>query len=136
MSRQDQRRVSVVIDGTPTGVWDQKSGAMMDSEETKFRPGGMAQEVALGGSQTLENLTVARLFDLSRDLSQVKRWYARAGKASVVAVEQFLDPDGNAFGAPVTYVGKLKSVAIPEHDSESSDPALVELEVTLTSPVA
>jgi hypothetical protein len=109
---------------------------MMDSEETKFRPGGMAQELALGGSQTLENLTVARLFNLSRDLSVVKRWYARAGKARVTAVEQFLDTDGNAFGQPVSYVGKLKSVSIPEHDSESSDPALVELEITLTSPVA
>jgi hypothetical protein len=136
MSRQDQRRVSVVIDAVPTGVWDQKSGGLADSEETKFKPGGMAQEIALGGSQTMENLTVARLFDLSRDLGVVKSWAARRGKANVVAVEQFLDPDGNAFGAPITYQGKLKSVQIPEHDSESSDPAMVELEITLTSPIA
>lgn len=136
MSRQDQRRVSVVIDGNPTGVWDQKSGGMMDSAETKFRPGGMAQELTLGGAQTLENVTVARLFNLSRDLPMVKGWYARAGKAPVQVVEQFLDEDGNAYGSPVTYSGKLKSVAIPEHDSESEDPALVELEITVAGPVA
>ena len=131
MSRQDQRSVNVVIDGQFTGVWDAKSGGMTDSEETTFRPGAMAERIALGGAQTIENLTCSRLFNLSRDLPRIKSWMHRAGKADVTVVEIFLDADGNAFGNPITYVGKLKSVSPPEHDSESSDAAKVEIEVTV-----
>jgi len=136
VSRQDQRRVSLVIDGEDTGVWDMKTGGMMDSEESKFRPGGMAEQVTLGGSQNLENLPVSRLFVLRRDLPRIKGWYNRAGKASVVAVEQYLDTDGRRFGDPLSYSGILKSVTAPEHDSESNDPAMVEVEVSLAGPVA
>jgi hypothetical protein len=134
--RADQRSVSITIDGVATGVWDAKSGGEADSEETKYREGGGGAQVTLGGQQVMENLTCARLFKLDRDLPRIKRWMNRAGRASVVVTEQFLDRDGNAARVGLTYEGILKRVAPPEHDSESTDAARVEIEVSVAGPVA
>lgn len=130
MSRADQYAVSVKIGATDTKVWDKMSGGEVDSEETKYKPGGMAQTVSLGGSVNPGNVTVSRLFRLDRDLPEIKGWMQSVGKASVVVTKQSLDVDGNAYGSPLVYKGKLKMVTPPEVDSESSDAALVEIEVS------
>lgn len=129
--RQDLRTVSVTIDNEPTGVWDAKSGGAVDSEETKYREGGGGNQVVLGGQQTTENLTCARLLKLDRDLPLLKDWMAKCGKAPVVVTEQFMDRDGNVAAIGLTYEGVLKAVTPPEHDSESTDAARVEIEVSL-----
>lgn len=136
MSRSDQRSVSITIGGVDTGIWDAKSGGMADSEETKYREGGGGHQVTLGGQQTLENLTCARLFKLDRDLPQIKGWMATVGRADVTVTEQFLDRDGNVANIGLTYQGVLKSCAPPEHDSESTDAARVEIEVSVAGQVA
>jgi hypothetical protein len=136
MSRKDQYAVGVTIDGTYTGIWDKMTGGEIDSDETKYKPGGMTQEISLGGSVNTGNITVSRLFDLARDLPVIKTWMHRVGKALVVVSKQSLDVDGNAFGDPMVYQGKLKMVTPPEVDSEVSDAALVEIEVSTAGSVA
>lgn len=135
MSRQDQYAVSVAIDGQDTGVWDKMSGGEVDSEELKYRPGGMASQVSLGGSVTVGNVTLSRLYVLDRDHVSVKGWISRVGKAAVTVTKQPLDVDGNAFGQPIVYTGKLKRVTPPEHDSESNDAGMVEIEVSTSGSV-
>lgn len=130
MSRQDMYAVSVSIDGVNYGVWDKMSGGEVDSEETKYPPGGMADEVPLGGRRTVGNITVSRLYDLNRDHTQVKNVLAVVGKAVVIVTKQPLDEDKNVFGDPIVYQGKLKTCTPPEVDSESSDAALIEIEVS------
>lgn len=129
-SRQDQYRVTVVIDGEDTGVWDKVSGFMTDSEDSKYRPGGMAPEIPLGGKVSVENGTLERIYDLNRDHQRVKRWLSKVGKAPVVVNKQPLDVDGNVFGQPLVYQGILKSCQPPEVDSESSDAAMLQIEVS------
>jgi hypothetical protein len=135
-NRQDQYAVSVVIDGVNTGVWDKMSGGEMSSEDTKYKPGAMAKQVSLGGSQNLDNVTVSRLFDLDRDNPNVKTWMNRCGKAPVVVTKQPLDHDGAAYGDPIVYGGTLLRCTPPEHDSESSDAALLEIEVSTDGTIA
>lgn len=130
MSRQDQYRVTVIIDGENTGVWDKMAGFGADSNETKYRKGGMGPEVPLGGTQTVDNGTVQRLYDLEMDHQNVKRWNAKRGKADTVVIKQPLDVNGAAFGDPLVYSGKLKRVMPPEVDSESSEAGLLEIEVS------
>jgi hypothetical protein len=134
-SRQDQYNVTVTIDGADYGTWDKMGGGEVDSEEKKYKPGGLAPEVSLGGSQTVGNITVSRLYDLARDHGTVKELLGRVGKAVVVVSKQPLDADGNAFGAPIVYRGTLKTCTPPEVDSESSDAAMIELEVTSSGAV-
>lgn len=136
MSRADQYNVTVAIDGVDDGTWDKMTGGEVDSEETKYKPGGMATALSLGGSQNVGNLTVSKLLRLD-EVPKIKTWMQKAGKVPVVVTKQSLDVDGNVFGgAVIVYKGKLKRVSPPEVDSESSDPALVEIEVSTDGTVS
>lgn len=130
MSRKDQYSVSVSIDGTDYGVWDTMSGGDVDSDEKKYKPGGMAPEISLGGSRTVNNVKVSRLYDLNRDHPVIKTLMSLAGLGTATVKKQPLDVNGNTFGAPIVYQGKLKTVTPPDADSESGDAAMVELEVS------
>jgi hypothetical protein len=134
--RQDQYDVKVSVDGQDLGTWDKFTGGEVDSDETTYKPGGMAPRISLGGSVNVGAVTVSRLFDLTRDEPIVHWLISRAGKGQAVVSKQPLDVDGNVNGRPLVYSGKLKQVNPPEVDSESSDAALIELEVTPAGTVA
>jgi len=134
-NRKDQSAITITIDGVDTGLWEKKSGGMIDSDDTKIYPGGRQAPQSLGGKQIPENITAVRTFFLDRDLPKIKGWMNRAGKASVVVKDQALDPDDNVFGAPLVQSGKLKSVTPPERDSEASDAAQVTIEVSVDGTV-
>jgi hypothetical protein len=51
-TREDTWLVSLSIDGRDLEVWDKLSGGEVDSDESKYRPGGMAAEISLGGTIT------------------------------------------------------------------------------------
>lgn len=130
MSRLDQYAVTVSIDGVTLGVFDKLSGGKYDSEETKYKPGGMAPQISLGGSKMVDNVTVSRLFRLDRDLPLVPTLKAKVGNGQVTISKQSLDTNRNPYGTPDVYTGTLKSATFPEPDSESNNAALMELEVS------
>lgn len=138
-TRQDTWAITVSVEDVtnpnrplmPLGVWDKKAGGEVDSEEYKYNPGAMAEAVSLGGRKITGNVTTSRLYRLVRDHQELTRkMIAGVGKARVVVAQQPLDVDGNAFGRPIVWNGTLKRWTPPEVDSESSDAALVEIEVT------
>jgi hypothetical protein len=134
--RQDQYAITMTIDGTDLGVWDKLEGGEIDSEETQYKPGSMGSSISLGGSVNVGTLTVSRLYVLNRDHDRIHWLIGRAGKGSAVVNRQPLDADGNAYGRPLVYTGKVKSVAPPEVDSEGSDAALLAVEITPAGTVA
>lgn len=139
MSRQDQSAVTLTIDGRDLGIWAKLSGGEIDSEELQFKPGAMGASISLGGSVQVGELTLSKLYELAvfQSGDDLIHWLImRVGKGNCVAARQPLDPDGNAYGAPLVYTGKLKTVTPPELDSESSDAALVELAITPNGTVA
>lgn len=130
-TRADTWDVRVTIGGRNLGTWDQQEGGDVDSEEFTYKPGAMAESESLGGSKNSENLTLRRLYRLNRD-HVISDWLIRqVGRADVVVTKQPLDTDGNSWGQPFVYRGTLKRVGFPDHDSTSSDAALVEIEVTV-----
>jgi hypothetical protein len=129
-TRQDTYQVTVKIGDTKYGVWDKLSGGEVDSEEFKYKPGGMLPPVSLGGSKNVGNITISRLYRLGRDHTKAQDLINAVGKAVVTVTKQPLDVDGNAYGVPIVWNGILKRVTFPEHDSESSSPGLIEIEVT------
>lgn len=133
MSREDQYSVTVALNGTPLGVFDKMSGGEKDSDEKKYRPGAMAEEVSLGGATTVTNVTIARLYELDRDHTLVPTLRDAVGRGSMVVTKQPLDVDGNVFGSPIVYTGKLKQMTLPDHDSNSSDAGMIQLEVSSAS---
>lgn len=139
MSRQDQYAVTFNVDGRDLGVWDKLSGGEVDSEETKYKPGGMGSQITLGGSVEVGAVTLSRLYVLARDhegATGIHWLLSRVGKGRCTVNRQPLDADGNVYGRPVVYTGTLKTVTPPEIDSESSDAALIECEITPAGTVA
>lgn len=138
MSRQDQNNVTVTVelrDGTvlSLGTFDKRSGGDGGAEDSKYRPGNMADEISLGGPQTTENVTVSRLYDEDRDGEFIARLLPERGKAKMVTQRQSLDDDENAIGTPTVWRGRLLRVGFPEDDSESADASLFELEQSAAS---
>jgi hypothetical protein len=118
------------------GVWDTVSGGEIDSEESKYRPGGMGPEISLGGSKTIGNLTVGRYLDTARDWPLIKWLASRAGKGRGTIGITPLSADGASLGAPLVYGGTLKTVTRPDIDSTGTDAAILELEFTVDGSVA
>jgi hypothetical protein len=134
MSRQDQFNITVTMAyGGVTrelGTFDTFSGGEVDSEETKYWPGGMANQISLGGRKTVGNVTVGRLYDLVRDHPLMGWILGGVGKAEITVNKASMNIDSQVISNALVYQGKLKAVTPPEHDSESSDASTWEMEVS------
>lgn len=130
--RADTWEWSLFVNGVNYGVWDQKEGGEVDSEDNTFRPGGMGEQYSLGGEATTGNLTLRRNYRLHRDHPKSQTLINGVGRAKIRAVGQPLDHDGNPWGDPFTYSGVLKTVSFPTHDSNSRDASMLEVVVTIT----
>lgn len=126
--REDRYRASVTLDSVAIGgVWDKVTGGDVDSDETVYKPGGMAAPVSLGGTKSYGSVTCSKLYDHAA----YKRLIDRVGKGRIEIVKIPLDVDGNAYaGQSVTFTGTLKTVKAPDFDSQSSSEAMLEIEVT------
>jgi hypothetical protein len=134
MKREDTYEVRVEVAGRDLGVWDKQSGGETDSEESTYKRGGIRGQVSLGGSQTVGNVTVQRLYE--EDVHDVYHWLAeQAGEASVI-VSRIPLVKGRAFGRPLVWTGTLKSVTPPDVDSEGNGAALISLEMTCNGGVS
>lgn len=130
--RVDTWLVAVTLQGVNLGVWDSFSGGETDSEESKYRPGGMNEELSGGGRATIGNVTIARYQD--DWLLNLQRWIRSqcgAGRGTIGRVP--LNAWKAQIGPPEWYGGTLKAFSPPDIDSMGSDFALVELEWTIDS---
>jgi hypothetical protein len=135
-AREDTFAVSVTIDGRDFGVWENRTGGEGDSEDNKVRLGGMGPEVSLGGSKTLGNITLRKLYDLDGIGNDIAWLYAVRGRAPVVVTNQPLDQDGNVHGRRWTWQGVLKAVTPPDYDAQGTDAAYIEIEVAPSGDVS
>lgn len=129
-SREDTFVVTVTVikggESRNLGVFDTWAGGEVDSDNSKYPRGGMQPEEPLGGRKTVGDVTVGRLYDAF--MQEQEPWLdAGVGRAEGILTKQPLDDDGNAFGRPRVYTGKLITMTPPDHDSTSSDPARLEL---------
>jgi hypothetical protein len=139
MPRRDQYKVLVKVDGVNTPVewiFDTMTGGDIDSEELKYRPGGMAESVSLGGTRSINNVVVGKMFDYGIDLTLAKALSDAVGRATVTVTKIHLDLDKHDVGKRLVYTGKLKNVAFPDVDSESSEAGIMTLEVSCSGTLA
>jgi len=137
-TREDTHNVSVAVDGRDLGLFDQKSGGELDSEENLYSPGGMLGQISIGGQQTIGNVTVERYYDALRDHPLMAWLASRRGWGRVSIGVTPRDPQGVVRGDPIVYSGTLKTVTPAEVDSTGTDMAKWSMEVTcdgFTGPV-
>lgn len=109
------------------GTFDTWEGANVTADNTKHRRGNMGEQVAIGGPVTIDDLTVSRDYDLTRDNPNA-HWLSKAvGRGRVVATKYYLDTNGKGFGDPIVVTGILIGYNEPNSDSDSSDIAMLEL---------
>jgi hypothetical protein len=132
-TREDTHNVTCSVDGRDLGIFDQKTGGEIDSEEQKYNPGGMVGEISLGGRRTIGNVTIERYYDALRDHPLVPWLANRVGAARGVIGVTPRDAYGVVQGDPITYGGTLKTVSPPDIDSTGTDAAKISLEFTIDS---
>jgi len=130
-SRQDTWLTHFQIDNWFLGAWDQFSGGEIDSEEAKYRPGGMDYEISLGGRVTYGNVTVAKYWENWLSQSLYPWAIGRVGKARIYICRYPMTADFVQIGRGVAYQGTLKRISVPDYDSMGTDVALMEAECTI-----
>jgi len=129
-TRKDQWEVSLLVDGVGMGVFDVKTGGETDTTELTYMPGGMAPQVSLGGMVAVAAIVISRLYRRDRDHLNIHWLLGRVGKGKCVVRQQVLDINGAAWGTNLVARGTLKRVTLPEVDSNSTDAAIIEIEIT------
>lgn len=132
MSRENQYLITLTVDGEDFGIWDKTGGGAADSEEQKYQPGGGQPMLSLGGRQTVENVTVSKIFTDAIRL-KLPALLQKRGNGQAVVIKQSTDGSYVPNGKPLIYKGVLKAATPPDADSESSDAGLIEVEISSAS---
>lgn len=130
-TRQDTFVLRLTINGENWGIWDKKTGGDQDSDASTYYPGGMKDQVDLGGRSTASNITIQRLYDRADDHDRVERLLAAPGRAKYTLAQRPMDKDENEYGKSIVWTGTVKRCLPPDVDSESSTAAMIELELTV-----
>lgn len=128
--RQDQFRIHLSINNIDYGEWDKCTGGESQANEIKYRPGGMQPEISLGGTVSVSDIVVERLYDVTRDGANLATFLAANGRAPATISRQPLDMNGNAQGEAMVWTGIVKSVKLPDADGENNAAAMVSVTVS------
>lgn len=131
-TRQDTYLILAEVDGRPLGAFDTYSGGEVDSEESKYRPGGFVGELSLGGKKTIGNVTISRYYDLLRDHPLYKWLEQVAGEVRGAISWTPCNLRNQVAGDSVWKGGTFKRVEHNDMESDGgADPGMIELEFTI-----
>lgn len=112
--------------------WDQASGGSINPTMVKYPPGGMGDEIPIGGRRTREDMTVIRAWDDTLINIFMSLDAASGNTPAQIAVRPLARRNVGA-GKSIVYGGMLGQVTGIDTDSSSSDASL--LTVVLSSAV-
>lgn len=124
--------VSVDVIGN-IGTFDQLSGADAQATPTKYRPGGMGPEITYPALASYSDLTVTRVYDEGRDHQLIGVLRELVGASTASVSEQPLDQNGNPYGTPRVFTGRLAQVNDGNVDSTSNSPRKWDLMVSVVT---
>jgi hypothetical protein len=130
---QSNWTIHLRVDGQDYGYWAVKEGGGKETEDSTYDDWDGA--VPLGGKASRTEITLRKLYR-----EQVHAIYrildARAGRGDAVVTQSPTDDDGNSWGDPIIFTGKLGNVSPPDVDKSSSDGGEIELTVRPNVPLA
>jgi hypothetical protein len=134
--REDMASIQVTIDDIPyptdTSSWYSVEGGNLTADDSHVRPGGMGDEVSLGGPASRDDVTVRiPLTDV------VIGWHKTLETAVINAAPAkvsytFLNRLKQAIPGAATHTvkGTMKAATMPDMDTGSSDAAMYEIVVS------
>lgn len=126
-----QRQFVVTVSGV-AGNFMTKSGGGLSADSNKVYAGGSKTPAIVTGIPEYENITVGRAYDANRDPAIVADLREQVGRfsTSITVVETTVDYQTLA---TTTYNGcVLVGINVPDAESNSGDPAMMELEFAVT----
>ena len=133
MTYSAQRQFLVTLSGID-GKWMSKGGAGIQSDSNKIYDGGSLVPSIVTSPAEVENITVSRAYDQTRDEPILANLRAKVGRYSTTITVQPTDQDLVAVGKPSVYSGAvLVGLTEPDFDSSSGDVASIELEFAVVS---
>lgn len=136
LKREDQWLIKVGVTGVnlpKVFSWTTMTGGDLDAEDVKTRPGGMLNQISLGGPSTRNDCTLERNYSnaLHPFIVQLENV---AGRAAMWASYTPLDGNGNPDGPTVTLTGKLKTVKSPDKNANNTNAAFLQLVMSCDVP--
>ena len=122
--RQDEADIWLTVDGVSYGngdPWFSYTGATLSAAGAKTRPGGMGNEVELGGPATRSDATITTQ---NSDImaGQHRKLESLIGRGNAQITIQYLDEYKNALpGARFAVRGKLKEADLPDSNANTAD---------------
>ncbi len=111
---------SALPNGGDLGVFDQFAGGDVTATPAKYRPGGMGPEITYLALPVYADVTLTRVYDEGRDQALIATMHTLVGNTYATVTLQPLDQNGNPWGIPRTYYGRIASVKDGNADSTSS----------------
>lgn len=124
MATEQQFLVTANVGGRDLGVFDTMKGGDTTIKSSAHRPGGMGPEKSYRTLPTYDDITLSRVGERERDWEMIRYLEDNAGALTGTVVRQPLDEQGNAWGTPMTWAGRLGSVKHGDVDSTSSSPIM------------
>lgn len=125
-----QYLVTLTVDGIgDIGIFDTRKGGDNSIKVTMHRPGGMVPQKSFVTLPDYSTVTVSRVYERVRDHELVRALRTVAGKAFGTVTEQPLDTDGNAWGTPVTWRGRIGNIKPGDVDSNSTSVRMFDVDL-------
>jgi hypothetical protein len=128
--RVNQFDATLTVDEVDHGTWDTKEGGATEADAPDpYRPGGMGPPESEGGDPVTGNLTMRKRFKDSGAAAKYVELVGKVGSGDAVVTMQPLDKAGQAFEGPLVWKGILIGCEPPEHDSNSTDVAMIQVTI-------
>jgi hypothetical protein len=129
LKREDQFLIVAAVAGVNLPQpysWAEMDDGFVEAQDTKTYPGGMINQVNLGGPATRGDITVQTQYSTALAPYMVQLEQA-CGRAAAYASYRPLDANGNPDGPVVNMSGILKSVQLTGRNANNTGAAFLKL---------
>lgn len=128
---EQQWLATLNVNGVDYGIFDKFTGGDVSAAANKHRPGGMGPEVTYLALPTYTDVSLTKVYETQRDHDRVAQLHDLVGRALASVTLQPLDDQGNPWGNPRVYQGRLIGVKDGGTDSMSNAARMFEVDISV-----
>jgi len=128
---EQQWLATLNVNGVDYGIFDKFTGGDVSAAANKHRPGGMGPEVTYLALPTYTDVSLTKVYETQRDHDRVAALHNQVGRALASVTLQPLDDQGNPWGNPRVYQGRLIGVKDGGTDSMSNAARMFEVDISV-----
>lgn len=128
---EQQWLATLSVDGVDYGIFDKFAGGDVSAAANKHRPGGMGPEVTYLALPTYTDISLTKVYETQNDHDRVAALHDQVGRSLASVTLQPLDDQGNPWGSPRVYQGRLIGVKDGGTDSMSNAARMFEVDISV-----